>query len=258
MGQIICIASQKGGVGKTTTAINLSAAFAAAEQDCLLVDCDPQGHATSGMGINKAGLTATLYHAMIGKVAVKELIIDSELESLKTLPAPIELFRAEAELSSKPHKEKIIWNLLTDLKKTYDYIIIDSSPALSLLTLNAIIAADFLLIPLQCEFYALEGMGHLLKTFQALKKRFNPEIKIAGILLTMFEPGEIISSQIAEATRDHFKDLVFKTVIPRSVHLRESSSHGKPLLLKNIMSIGAQSYLKVAKEFMDRWSMNRA
>lgn len=252
MGHIICIVSQKGGVGKTTTAINLSAAFAVAERNALLVDCDPQGNATTGMGIDKTRLKKSLYHAMTGKVMVKELITESELEFLKILPSRIDLLRADEELRSKPYKEMILRNLLRDLKETYDYIIIDSPPSLSLLTVNALTAADLLIIPLQCEFYALEGLGYLLKTFQVLKKRFNPDIKIAGILLTMFETGEIISQQIAKAARYHFKDMVFKTVIPRNVHLRESSSHGKPLILKNIMSNGSQSYLKLAREFMER------
>jgi len=189
---------------------------------------------------------------MTGKVIAKELITESDLEFLSILPAHLELFRADEELMSKPGKEKILRNLLRDLKETYEYIIIDSPPSLNLLTVNALTAADLLLIPLQCEFYALEGLGYLLKTFQILKKEFNPDIKIAGILLTMFETGEIISQQIAKAARYHFKDMVFKTVIPRNVHLKESSSHGKPLLLKNIMSHGSQSYLKLAREFMER------
>jgi len=252
MGHIICIVSQKGGVGKTTTAINLSAAFAVAERNALLVDCDPQGNATTGMGIDKTRLKKSLYHAMTGKVMVKELITESSLEFLKILPARIDLFRADEELRSKPYKEMILRDLLRDLKETYEYIIIDSPPSLSLLTVNALTAADLVIIPLQCEFYALEGLVYLLKTFQVLKKRFNPDVKIGGILLTMFETGEIISQQIAKAARYHFKDMVFKTVIPRNVHLRESSSHGKPLLLKNIMSNGSQSYLKLAREFMER------
>ena len=252
MGQIICIASLKGGVGKTTTAVNLSTALAMAEKKSLLVDCDPQGYATSAMGINKAKLTDTIYHVMTGKALVEKAIVNNGLESLNTLPARIELMRAEAELMSKPDKEMILNKLLSGLKQVYDYIIIDTSPALSLFTVNAISAADSLLIPLQCEFQALEGVEHFLKTVEILKKQFNPGVKISGLLLTMFEGGENISRCIGNEVRNHFKNMVFKTIIPRSVHLRESAVYGKPLLLKDISSIGAQSYLKLAKELLSR------
>ena len=253
MGLIICVANQKGGVGKTTTAIHLSAAFAAAERESLLVDCDPLGCATTGMGIDKAKIEHSLYGALTGESAVEDLILDSDLKYLKTLPAHVDLHRAEAELMPNHGKERILRGLLGELKESYDYIIIDSPPSLSPLTINAMTAADLLLIPLQCEFYALEGLGYLLGTFQQLKRRYSPEARVAGVLLTMFDEREAVARRIAAEVRNHLRDKVFSTVIPRSDHLRASPIHGRPLMLDRIMSSGAQSYLRLASEFMDRW-----
>jgi chromosome partitioning protein len=254
MGHVICITNQKGGVGKTTTAVNLSTALAMAEKGSLLVDCDPQGHATMGIGIDKASLRKTLYHAMMGRVSAAELIADTPLGYLKALPSRIELLRAEGELFSKPGKERILQRLLADLRERYDYILIDTPPALNLLTMNGIVAADSLLIPLQCEFYGLEGLKDLLRFIRILKKRFNPDLRISGILLTMFDSSERLSHQIAGQARLHFKEKVFGTLIPRDSHLQESAGYGLPLLLRDMKSLGSRRYLDLAREIMGAYS----
>lgn len=256
MGHIVCITSQKGGVGKTTTAVNLATALAIAEKSSLLVDCDPLGNATTGLGFDKARIKKSLYDALVGQATAKELIIGSEPGYLKLLPAKIELCRVEAELISNKDKEYLLRDLLIGLKDEYDYIVIDSPPSLNILTINAINASDLLLIPLQCGFYALEGLGYQLKNISALKEGLNPDIKIAGILLTMLDEDEKISGQIAKDVRAHFKDMVFKTVIPRNTILRNSACYGKAPVFHNIMSVGVQSYLELAKEFMGRWPSN--
>ena len=250
MAKIICIANQKGGVGKTTTAINLSAALAASENKTLLVDCDPQGNATTGVGIDKADLSRTLYHGLIGAVPAEELIHDSELAELKVLPARIELIGFEVEMLPREGRETLLRDLLAPLVQRFDYIIIDCPPSLSLLTVNAMTAADLMLIPLQCEFYALEGLGQLLQTMKLIKKRLNPRLQVAGILLTMFDQRTNLSHQVAEEAAKYFKQLVFKTTIPRNVRLGEAPSFGKPILLYDASSIGAMRYLDLAREIL--------
>lgn len=256
MGHIICIGNQKGGVGKTTTAINLTAAFAIAEKKTLLVDMDPQGHATLGIGIDTSSISKTIYHGIRGEAAADDVIIDTGMNKIKAIPARMKLVQAETELMNRPDKERLLFNLLNNLKEKFDYIIIDSPPSLSLLTVNAITAADSLLIPLQCEFFAVEGLTHLLKIFQVFQKRFNPHIKICGVLLTMFRSTETVSKRIVRDVRKHLKDMVFKTVIPRDIHLQESALYGKPLLFYNIKSVGAQCYFDLAKEIMASKGLN--
>lgn len=250
MSNIICIANQKGGVGKTTTAINLSAALAVSEKRTLLVDCDPQGNATTGLGFDKSKIYNTLYHGMIGKVAAKNIVLDSDIDTLKIIPSRVELIGFEVEMMSEPKREMALKNLLVQLADSFEYIIIDCPPSLSLLTVNALTASDFMLIPLQCEFYALEGLGQLLKTMKRIKHNLNPKLKIAGILLTMFDKRTNLSIQVAEDAERYFKELVFKTIVPRNVRLGEAPSFGKPILLYDAASVGAQSYFDLAKEIM--------
>jgi chromosome partitioning protein len=254
MGQVVCVASHNEGAGKTTTAIHLSAALAVAEKDSLLVDCDPKGYATAGMGIDATCLSESLYDGMTGRVPVKDLLLESEFPFLKMLPARIELVRVETELMTKSGKEQTLRHLIEDLKASYDYIIIDIPSSLNLLAVNAIAASDLLIIPFQCELHALEGLCRLLKTLRELKEEFNPGIKIAGILFTMFDEKAPMSQEIADEIRRHFHDMVFQTTIPRNEQMRHSYDQGKPLFLTDIMSVGAQRYLELAGEFMDRWS----
>jgi chromosome partitioning protein len=250
MAQVICIANQKGGVGKTTTAINLSASLAVSEKRTLLVDCDPQANATSGVGIDKSNLDKTLYHGMLGRAGSRSLIIDSDISTLKVIPANVELIGFEVEMMSSPDREIALKSLIDDLDSSFEYIILDCPPSRSLLTVNALTAADSLLIPLQCEFYALEGLGQLLQTVNRIKQVLNPALKIGGILLTMFDRRTNLSYQVAEEAEKFFKDLVFKTIVHRNIRLSEAPSFGRPILLYDATSSGAQSYLELAKEIM--------
>lgn len=253
MAHIISIANQKGGVGKTTSAINLSASLAVSEKRTLLVDCDPQGNATTGVGIEKRVIDDTLYHGLIGRSAAKSLVIDSDIETLKIIPSDVELIGFEVEMITHPEREYVLKKLLSEFNDSFEYIIIDCPPSLSLLTVNALTAAQFVLIPLQCEFYALEGLGQLLQTVKRIKSNLNSELEISGIFLTMFDKRTNLSHQVAADAREYFKDLVFETIIPRNVRLSEAPSFGKPILLYDATSIGAISYFNLAKEIMSKF-----
>jgi chromosome partitioning protein len=251
MRKIICIANQKGGVGKTTTAINLAATLAAAEKRTLLIDCDSQGNASSGMGIDRETINKkNLYHSLIGKVPLKEVIVGTQLPCLDVAPANQDLIGIEVEFVNLEDREKKLRDLLKSLDTAYDYIIIDCPPSLGFLTVNALVASDSVIIPLQCEYFAMEGLGYLLNTVKLVKARLNPSLSLGGILLTMFDTRNSLSHRVSEDVRRHLGEKVFDTIIPRNVRLSESPSHGLPIILYDIKSRGAVSYMDLAREIL--------
>ncbi|MFP4159852.1 MAG: ParA family protein [Desulfobacterales bacterium] len=252
MAHIICIANQKGGVGKTTTAINLAAALADLGKKTLLVDCDPQANASTGLGIDKSRLEKTLYHGLIGHVQAPEIIVESGIEHLWVIPSRVELIGFEIEMINDDSRERLLQKLLLPCSGDYDYILLDCPPSLSLLTINAMTAAHGVLIPLQSEFYALEGLGQLLQTVKRIKQRMNPSLRIEGILLTLFDRRTNLSGQVAEDAEKYFRDQVFNTRIPRAVRLAEAPSYGRPIITYAPNSNGAQSYTSLAREIMGK------
>ena len=248
MSKVICIANRKGGVGKTTTAINLSAALAIAGEPTLLVDCDPQGNATSGLGVKVGEENFTLYEVLLGECTIPEAIQKTVIEKFDVLPADHDLIGAEVELLNIKEREYCLKTFLHQENERYRYIILDCPPSLGLLTVNALTAADSVLIPLQCEYYALEGLRSLLETIELIRDRLNPDLAIEGLLLTMFDPRNRLCRQVADEVREFFPHQVFSAVIPRNVRLSESPSHGLPVILYDPSCRGAQSYLDLAKE----------
>ena len=252
MGRIIAIANQKGGVGKTTTSINLSAAMAASGKKILVIDTDPQGNTTSGFGIEKNDLENTIYELMLGDCSIEDCIIKDVIENISILPSNVNLAAAEIELIGVDKKEYILKNEIDWVKDRYDYIIIDCPPSLSLLTVNAMTTADSVLVPIQCEYYALEGLSQLIHTVNLVKERLNPDLEMEGVVFTMFDSRTNLSAQVVENVKSHLNQKVYRTVIPRNIRLAEAPSYGQPINIYDPKSAGAESYLALAEEVINR------
>lgn len=250
MGNILAIVNQKGGVGKTTTAINLAASLALAGKKILIIDSDPQGNSTSGLGFSKEEANTGIYDIYSERAKIKDTIVSTDVQKLYIIPSTIDLLAVEIELVSRDGREYLLANALKEIKDEYEYIFIDCPPSLGLLTLNALVAAEAVLVPVQCEYYSLEGLSLLTRTIKLIQNSFNPDLYIKGIILTMFDSRNSLSRQVANEVKKHFGDVVFNTIIPRNVVLGEAPSYGKPVLLYDYKSKGAQSYLALAKEML--------
>lgn len=252
MGRIIAIANQKGGVGKSTTAINLAACLAEKEQKVLIVDIDPQGNATSGLGVSKDDVENTIYQVMLGTISADDAIQKDVFDNLDILPSNVNLAGAEIELIDVENREYILKNILYDIKDRYDYIVLDCPPSLSMLTVNAMTAADTVLVPIQCEYYALEGLTQLIHTINLVKRKLNPELELEGVVFTMYDARTNLSLQVVENVKENLGQNIYKTIIPRNVRLAEAPSHGLPINIYDSKSAGAESYRLLAEEVMNQ------
>lgn len=253
MGKVIAIANQKGGVGKTTTAINLAASLAVLEKKVLIIDADPQANTTSGLNFSpESDQKRTLYEVMIGKIDVHDALIQTEIVNLQLIPSHINLVGVEIEMLDIPNRESILKGKISPIRNDYDYIIIDCSPSLGLVTINALTAADSVMIPVQPEFFALEGLGKLLQTIRLVQRNINKSLTIEGFVVTMFDGRTKVHVQVVSELKEHFKDLVFNTIIQRNIRLSEAPSHGKPIVLYDVKSNGTSNYLNLAKEVLEK------
>ena len=253
MGKVIAIANQKGGVGKTTTAINLAASLAVLEKKALIIDADPQANTTSGLNFAPDNdQKRTLYEVMIGRIGIEDALVQTELAGLHMVPSHINLVGVEIEMLEADERKSILKKAIAPIRDNYDYIIIDCSPSLGLITVNALTAADSVIIPVQPEFFALEGLGKLLQTIRIVQNGVNPELSVEGFVVTMFDGRTRVHTQVVNQLREHFQDMVFNTIIQRNIRLSEAPSHGKPIVLYGIMSNGSSNYLKLAREVMER------
>ncbi|HPF93308.1 MAG TPA: AAA family ATPase [Tenuifilaceae bacterium] len=255
MGKVVALANQKGGVGKTTTAINLAASLAVLEKKVLLIDADPQANATSGTGFDLRNIKTSIYECLIEEVNPQDIILKSEIDGLDLIPSHIDLVGAEIEMLNMPNREKMLKSVIDKVRDQYDFILIDCSPSLGLITVNALSAADSVVIPVQCEYFALEGLGKLLNTIKIIQTRLNPDLKIEGFLLTMYDARLRLSNQVVDEVKKHFQQMVFDTIIQRNIKLSEAPSYGKPVILYDAASTGSANYLNLAREMLQKNSM---